>query len=301
MADEELYKRYECAPRPNALYDSAGNRTPLDPADPAQSGLRSEWMQLYKKYGGNVEGKPSKPGPPVTTPVVPCPKKTASLDVIVTYTPYPVPVWDAAVEIVGPTPGKQITDAAGMVHFTGLVPGDYEIKVKWENTHPLVETALPHVGSTDWAVAASKAPYPSGANKCNLFVYEMANASGYPVPKRTRFSWRRRETVWYPPLAGEWADDSISIGSWSAITEADAAPGDMVAEAVNYSDATGHVGLISYPLPNSKTRTLGEGEHAVDNVTMERQVISAGSDEILNNDYFWSSRRHGTPHYKRHK
>lgn len=258
--------------------------------------LRKKWVDAYLAAGGKeARGTNSRP---VKSPVQPCAKKLASLDVKVMYTPYPSPVKGATVELIGPTPKTAITAASGLVKFTDLEPGAYEIKVSYTKKHPVVDKALESVGNTTWAVNADRSPYPSGANKCNLFVYEMARAAEYDVPQRTRWSWSKLSNVWYPPLAGEWANNSQSVGSWAPVTEGEAEPGDMVAESVSYSNATGHVGVVSYPKPNSKTKTLSEGEHANDEVTMERQVISAGSDEILNNDYFWSSRRHGVPYYK---
>ena len=264
--------------------------------------LRKKWVDAYLCAGGKEA--PGSSSRRVKSPVEPCPekkKKPASLDVEVLYTPYPSPVNGATVQLLGPSPRTAVTDKSGVVKFTDLEPGDYEIKVSYDQKHPVVDRALTHVGSTDWAYDNDRTPYPSGANKCNLFVYEMAEQSKYPVPIRTRWSWSQLKTVWYPPLAGEWANSSVSIGSWSPVSEADAAPGDIVAESVAYSDATGHVGIVSYPLPNSKKRALAEGEHAKETLTMQRQTISAAHDEVLLNDYFWSSRRKSTPNYKHYK
>ncbi|MBZ5618961.1 MAG: hypothetical protein LAQ69_09590 [Acidobacteriia bacterium] len=54
-ADDALYQKHGDDPRPNALYDADGNRTPLDANDPDQAGLRSEWMDSYKANGGEME------------------------------------------------------------------------------------------------------------------------------------------------------------------------------------------------------------------------------------------------------
>lgn len=300
-ADAEIYAKHAKDPRPNALYDADGKRLPLDETDPDQAGLRKEWMDSYSKNKGKLEKKPVEPPKPVDGIEEICEIELASLTVKVSYSPYPSPVVEATVELIGPSPRKGSTDRYGRVVFDDLQPGGYEINVTYEKKNAMVDQALPHVKSVDWAVSAKRTPYPRGANKCNLFIYEMGNASGFSVPKRERFSISQWETVWYPPLAGEWANDSATIGGWSMISEADAAPGDIVAEAVNYADATGHVGLISYPVPNGMSMQLAPGQKAFAPVSLERRVISAGSDEILNNDYFWSPRRHGVPHYKRFK
>jgi hypothetical protein len=96
-ADEAVYSRYASQPRPNALFDAAGNRLPLDASDPAQMGLRSEWRQAYEAAlqqreadGGPASAglqpaqardavcRPAKrqPGPSraVADPVQPCPR-----------------------------------------------------------------------------------------------------------------------------------------------------------------------------------------------------------------------------------
>jgi cell wall-associated NlpC family hydrolase len=50
----------------------------------------------------------------------------------------------------------------------------------------------------------------------------------------------------YPPLAGDWANPGFEIPNWVVVRQgpAQAQPGDIVAEAINYSDATGHVGIV---------------------------------------------------------
>ncbi|WP_437317096.1 hypothetical protein [Sorangium sp. So ce385] len=298
-ADEGLYARHAGDPRPNLLYDEFGSRIALDPDDPRQAELRAEWMRLYAANGGITEDVTSPPANPLGCVTSPCVQELASLTVIVLYNPVPTHVRGAMVELRGPTPKKELTDT-GIVVFSDLVPGDYEIGVVYGKTNIFVDKSLTFVGSAAWAVNAERHPYPIGANKCNLFVYETANWSGYSVPRRTRFSMSRLETVWYPPLAGEWANDREVIGSWVSVSEFVAEPGDMVAEAVNYSDATGHVGLVAYPKASSASVVLASGNHSVQTVSMDRQCISAASDYVLLNDYFWSGRRHGTPHFKRY-
>lgn len=64
-ADDEFYANH-----PELVED--GKRVPLSATAPSQKGLRSEWMQLYEKNGGEVEGrKPAKKKP--DDPVQPCP------------------------------------------------------------------------------------------------------------------------------------------------------------------------------------------------------------------------------------
>jgi cell wall-associated NlpC family hydrolase len=105
--------------------------------------------------------------------------------------------------------------------------------------------AVKHVGSSAWSHSANKPPYPPGTNKCNLFVYEVLNAAGTPVPMRIRFSWRNFGNVKYPPLAGQWADPHQPIPGWEVVTNP--RPGDVVAVKEDYSDASGHVGIVTGP------------------------------------------------------
>lgn len=75
-ADRRLYALHENDPRPNALFDAQGNRKSIDPADPAQAGLRQEWKDLYsealedaprqeKRSASDKPKTKSKPDPPV--------------------------------------------------------------------------------------------------------------------------------------------------------------------------------------------------------------------------------------------
>jgi hypothetical protein len=72
-ADEAIYARHAGDPRPNALYDAHGRRTPLDASAPDQSSLRAEWRDLYMVAASSTSETPlhpSTPGQPgVNTPV----------------------------------------------------------------------------------------------------------------------------------------------------------------------------------------------------------------------------------------
>lgn len=125
----------------------------------------------------------------------------------------------------------------------------------------LVQAAKDRVGLDTWAYDADRPPYGPGTSKCNLFVYETANAAGATVPMMTRWSWRHFGHVEYPPLAGQWADPNVEIPGWVIVS--DPRPGDIAAEAIDYADATGHVGIVT-----------GEGT-----------TVSATSDTVIENDW----------------
>jgi hypothetical protein len=65
-ADDELYRRHEDDPRPNALYAEDGTRRPLDASDPDQAALRQEWCDLYR-----AEATPEATKPPPKAPADP--------------------------------------------------------------------------------------------------------------------------------------------------------------------------------------------------------------------------------------
>lgn len=87
-----------------------------------------------------------------------------------------------------------------------------------------------------WQYAAARGAFKPNTNKCNLFVAEMARAAEAAVPNIRGF----RKT--YPPTAGDWADPGVTIRGWIVVTVPK--PGDVVAVAHRYSDATGHCGIV---------------------------------------------------------
>lgn len=115
--------------------------------------------------------------------------------------------------------------------------------------------ALSHRGSTEWAGNKVKhsLPHPTlkksvefraESNKCNVFVYDVLTAIGVNVAMIEHGS--SKYIPGYskvsPPTAGEWADEDRLLNSWNA--EKSPLPGDVGAYAVNYSDASGHVGFV---------------------------------------------------------
>jgi cell wall-associated NlpC family hydrolase len=108
----------------------------------------------------------------------------------------------------------------------------------------IVAHARQQVGSVDWAYEVSKGPYPADTNKCNLFVYDVLTSAGLPVPLKEHYGWFNRTTL-YPPLAGQWADPSVDIPGWVVVTSPQ--PGDVAAMKEDYSDASGHVAIVSGP------------------------------------------------------
>ena len=102
----------------------------------------------------------------------------------------------------------------------------------------IVRVAHAKLGRRDWMYNVAKGDFPANTNKCNLYVYDvMVEAGVHPPPRVSRYVILSR-----PPTAGEWADRTLAIAGWKIVTEPE--PGDVVAEAHAYADATGHVGIV---------------------------------------------------------
>lgn len=115
--------------------------------------------------------------------------------------------------------------------------------------------ALSHRGSTQWAGNKSKkslphptlrqsVEFPPNTNKCNLFVYDVLTAIGVNVAliEHGKSKYLPYFSKVSPPLAGEWANGQRLLNSWKV--ERTPLPGDVGAYAMNYSDASGHVGFV---------------------------------------------------------
>lgn len=224
-------------------------------------------------------------------------EEMASLTITVKWVPRESPVRDAIVEITGPSNAQKTVNAQGVAEFLDIPAGGYHVEARLDSGSPLVDWARTKIGSGDWAYRSARPPYPEGTNKCNLYVYEMANDVGYVVPRRERFSFRKFETVWYPPLAGHWADAQEAIGNWHMVN--DPRPGDVISEAINYSDATGHVGIVSYPEPSGQSVELPPGQHATVVLFLGRRTVSAAALLVVEND--WGFRSGQNPKFRRYQ
>jgi len=102
----------------------------------------------------------------------------------------------------------------------------------------IVRVAQSKVGRRDWLYSVSKDNFGPNTNKCNQFVYDvMVEAGVMPPPYVPKYFFFRR-----PPTAGEWAKPSVEIEGWTVVV--DPIEGDVIAEAHDYRDATGHVGIV---------------------------------------------------------
>lgn len=94
-------------------------------------------------------------------------------------------------------------------------------------------------------------------NKCNLFASDVLKKADVEPPERDR-KW-----LFFggdPIIAGTWADTNKDIPGFDIVSQP--RPGDVVAISYDYSDATGHVAIVS---DSYETTGAGEnGSHSTD-------------------------------------
>ncbi len=213
-----------------------------------------------------------------------------------------------SIVVSGPVSRTEITET-GSHTFRDLPCGAYSVGVAVHRGNALVDRALTHVGQTRWAYANEITSLdggislPRNTNKCNFFVYDMIQQVHGSAPTYTYGrggSWSPiRKTV--PALAGSWAetDDPASDNTpgWRSINfrppGRDAVPpGAILAIAARYADATGHVGIITYPDPASTTTRINAATRMV-TVVMPGKTVSAAGSAVLHND--WGFRTSSAP------
>ena len=119
-ADDQFYANH-----PELIED--GERIPLDPSDPAQADLRSEWMDLYIANGGQVEGETPTADKRPEDVTEPCPMQPADLGVRVTDACNSSSIGGVDIEVSGPQNRAGTTNPKGWSMFENLPPGCYTL------------------------------------------------------------------------------------------------------------------------------------------------------------------------------
>jgi RHS repeat-associated protein len=110
----------------------------------------------------------------------------------------------------------------------------------------IAEVARSKVGSHAWDYDKEKDNFPKNSNKCNKFVYDVLKEAGAsPGTPNTNFLKELFGIDGYPPTADQWADPNYKIPHWRVLQPGETPqPGDVVAQQIDYADATGHVGIV---------------------------------------------------------
>jgi RHS repeat-associated protein len=108
----------------------------------------------------------------------------------------------------------------------------------------VARTAEKYVGSSAWAKDVEKDNFGVGDWKCNKFCYDVLDENNVaPLMQREILL---SDGIWWKSrayTAGEWADPNIEIKNWKIVGEPKR--GDVAAYKAPYSDATGHVGIVT--------------------------------------------------------
>lgn len=119
----------------------------------------------------------------------------------------------------------------------------------------IVKAALAKVGSSAWSYSATNGVFGPNTNKCMLFVHDVILEAG--TDTGLPHGWRNKS----PPTAGDWATAGTPILGWRPLYDFEKPePGDVVAQAGNYSDATGHVMTVGPMGDDAKVTFIGTSD-----------------------------------------
>ncbi|KZN39243.1 hypothetical protein N480_00010 [Pseudoalteromonas luteoviolacea S2607] len=110
---------------------------------------------------------------------------------------------------------------------------------------PIGVVAASQEGSTDWAYNKAKGTLRAGTNKCTLFVHDSLNDAGVELLLQDQ-----GYSKWIP-FMGE-ADTPYTAEQWTNgdvpgfHSVSQSRPGDVASYARDYSDATGHAGIVGF-------------------------------------------------------
>lgn len=120
----------------------------------------------------------------------------------------------------------------------------------------IVKNAKKHDKSKKWSYEVEKDNFKSKTNKCNKFVYDILTESGASPGLPNGNPIKKFFGYGSPPTASQWADPNYDIPGWDVVSSPKA--GDVVAVSANFSDATGHVGIMI-----SGTQSIGASHYTV--------------------------------------
>jgi hypothetical protein len=125
-----------------------------------------------------------------------------------------------------------------------------------ETRSKIVQIAASNIDSRAWSYGARNGWYGKQTDKCNLFVHDILTQAGASPGTPNGFFHV------YPPTAEQWADPNYFIPGFRVLGPNEAPePGDVVAQKLGYSDATGHVMIIGSHHDFIGTGNSGNGPH----------------------------------------
>jgi hypothetical protein len=109
------------------------------------------------------------------------------------------------------------------------------------------------IGKREWTEDAENGRFGPGTNKCNLFVYNVLSAAGADPGAPNGYFHKN------PPSAGQWGDPDYDIPGWEVLDLRESPqPGDVIAQKLDYSDASGHVMIVG---PNNTVIGTGDSSN----------------------------------------
>ncbi len=143
--------------------------------------------------------------------------------------------------------------------------------------YSIAQTALKYEGSYAWAYDVKKDNFPKNSYKCNKFVYDVLSENGVEPPGE------------WPPQASAWAGNGC-IKGWEKVSQPNV--GDIVAGAYNYSDASGHVVIVT-------GINLSTGEISVMGTVNSSYIGDNGFGNNMVNNNGWHDGKHYSPGIRR--
>jgi RHS repeat-associated protein len=193
------------------------------------------------------------------------------------------------------SPGKDLT-AGGSAAGKAVEPapeGEPQNPASGTTADRIAEIAAKNVDDESWrtsrARTAKRNPnmkFKAGEDKCNLFVYEVLLAAGvHPPTSGGKGKW--------PARAGEWGNPNVkNLGGWIIVTDGSVKPGDVIAQQIPYSDASGHSAIIG---PDKMTYGTGINDGVISRTDWGFRLGQGGAIERLQGYGPVVIRRHQVP------
>ena len=149
--------------------------------------------------------------------------------------------------------GRWTRDGAQVAANSPAVPGPPADAAHAEQMRRWIALiAESYVDSQKWITEGTFGPFGPKVNKCNIFVDFVLTQAGIAPPRMIH-----GRGFDHPPTAGQWADPHIDVPGWRMLGAGEVPEaGDIVAQKIGYTNASGHVMFVG---PDDTF--IGTGEH----------------------------------------